>query len=154
MPQAIHPQHHGEQRRFARVTCELPVKFRHASTEVSTAETADIGRGGLCLHSGLYYRPGTRLVVRLASDGFEVNADVAWCRPSRETAGFWMGLRIVYDEAAVWNAMTSLLHRGLETSGAFSGSLSALGIGSEGAAWTCTGTSTERAEALCAQHSS
>ncbi|MCC6694417.1 MAG: PilZ domain-containing protein [Candidatus Hydrogenedentes bacterium] len=147
MSQAIQLHPRGEQRRFARVDSELPVKFRYGSTETSVAETADICRGGVCIHSGRYFRPGTRLVVSLAGDTPELNADVIWCRPSRESGGFWMGLRVVYDEAAVWSTMSSLLHQSLETSGALArpgcfGNCGEIGIG-----WSYTESSTVRDEA-------
>ena len=156
MSQAIRLQASGEQRRFMRVTSGLPVQFRYDSTDGSGAEMVDIGRGGMCLRSVRYLRPGTSLVLQFVAGAPEVNAEVVWCRPSRKADGFWMGVRILYDEAAVWDAMSSLMHRSLETSGALAGRTPRCEAGSSGPCWAyAPGTSMEcsvpRAETPCAQ---
>ncbi len=111
-----------EQRRFTRVPYVREVCVVDGAAESVRARSCDVGRGGLSVELGRYFRPGRLLMVwvngREGTSAAELKAEVAWCKPAPTPERFVAGLRVIHDEAESIHTMSELLYTGLHECGA------------------------------------
>lgn len=113
----------SDQRQFARVPFTGAVTYRYEPEHEGTAMCTNVGRGGLSLELGRYLRPGKYVMLSVSgADGepLELKARVAWCRALPGSRLFAAGVRVYHDEPQSLQALSRMVHKGLEQSGVFS----------------------------------
>jgi PilZ domain len=111
-----------DRRRSIRLPVDHSIRCHYGTGEAGTARLCNVGRSGVSARSGRYLRPGTRVMLevgpRRAGGSEELKAEVAWCRPARDSDEFLTGLRVYHDETRALGALSALMFDGLDRLGA------------------------------------
>lgn len=102
-----------ENRRFLRVPLPERAHYRHAECGEGWALVQDVGRGGMRVRLGRYFRPGTLVHARLDSDEYEFAVQVAWCAPVHGSLEFDAGFAILHTGAETLAKASRLVYTGL-----------------------------------------
>jgi len=88
----------NDDRQHTRVPHEMELAYITSGGQGGLAQCVDVSRAGFALTLGRSLRPGTLLSLLFEDEDilepFEVQAEIAWCQPKGDTAGFSAGVRI------------------------------------------------------------
>ena len=88
----------NDDRQYARTPHQMELAYITAGGQGGLAQCVNVSRAGFELKLGRSLRPGTILSLLFEDEDilepFEVQAEIAWCRPDGETASYCAGVRI------------------------------------------------------------
>ena len=109
-----------KQRAFTRLPFEHPVRWLSEPNDSGAATTKNIGRGGMCISLGRYFRPGRELRIFFGDIEYEtspVSLDVriAWCRAAGEDSKvFLAGLQVLHRKPEALGRVSEVFYKAVD----------------------------------------